>query len=84
MTFLLREERNALERVLLHFSHLEKETVRLEEDLYQVTLRYDKEDETELLIRILSFGPVLQVTAPDSFIALIRERLAHQKILQEG
>ena len=84
VTFLLREERNALERVLLHFSHLEKETVRLEEDLYQVTLRYDKEDETELLIRILSFGPVLQVTASDSFIALIHERLARQKIIREG
>ena len=84
VTFLLREERNALERVLLHFSHLEKETVRLEKNLYQVTLRYDKEDETELLIRILSFGPVLQVTAPDSFIALIRQRLTRQKIVQEG
>ena len=79
VTFLLRDERNALERVLLHFSHLEKETVRLDEHTYQVALRYDKEDETELLIRILSFGPVLQVTAPDSFIGLIRERLQRQR-----
>ena len=79
VTFMLHDERNALERVMLHFSHLEKETVRLEEDLYQVTLRYDKEDETELLIRILSFGPVLQVTAPNSFISLIKDRLNRQR-----
>lgn len=79
VTFMLHDERNALERVMLHFSHLEKETVRLEEDLYQVTLRYDKEDETELLIRILSFGPVLQVTSPNSFISLIKDRLNRQR-----
>lgn len=79
VTFLLHEERNALERVLLHFSHLEKETVRLEKDLYQVTLHYDKEDETELLIRILSFGSVLQVTSPNSFISLIKDRLNRQR-----
>lgn len=79
VTFLLHDERNALERVLLHFSHFEKETVRLDEKLYEVKLRYDKEDETELLIRILSFGPVLEVTAPESFIAMIRERLERQK-----
>ncbi len=79
VTFLLHDERNALERVLLHFSHFEKETVRLAEKLYQVKLRYDKEDETELLIRILSFGPMLEVTAPEQFINLIRERLARQR-----
>ncbi|MBP3634335.1 MAG: WYL domain-containing protein [Oscillospiraceae bacterium] len=84
LTVRLVDERNALERVMLHFSHLEKETVRLDEGTYQMTLHYDKEDETELLIRILSFGPVLQVTAPDSFISLIRERLARQKIVQIG
>lgn len=78
VTFLLHDQRNALERVLLHFSHFEKETVRLEEKLYEVKLRYDKEDETELLIRILSFGPMLEVTAPDSFRTLIRERLQRQ------
>ena len=79
VTFLLHDARNALERVLLHFSHFEKETVRLEETLYEVRLRYDKEDETELLIRILSFGPMLEVTAPEGFRALIWERLQRQE-----
>ena len=82
VTFLLKDERNALERVMLHFSHLEKETVRLDEHTYQVRLRYDKEDETELLVRILSFGPMVQVTAPEQFIGLIRERLHRQRSME--
>lgn len=78
LTLLLRDERNALERVLLHFSHFAKETMRLDDQHYQLRLRYDKEDETELLIRVLSFGPVLQVTDPPEFAALVKERLSRQ------
>lgn len=78
LTMLLHDERNALERVLLHFSHFEKETLRLEDQLYQIKLWYDKDDETELLIRVLSFGPVLEVVAPDTFINLIKERFTRQ------
>jgi len=72
-------ERNALERVMLHFSHLKKETMRLDNDRYHVTIHYDKDDETEMLIRILSFGPTMRVISPGSFITLIRERLAKQR-----
>jgi hypothetical protein len=78
----LKDERNALERVMLHFSHLEKETVRLENDRYRLTLRYDREDETEVLIRVLSFGPVLKVVSPDSFIDKVKERLHKQSELR--
>lgn len=79
LTFLLRDERGALERVLLHFSHFEKETVKLGDREYQVTLRYERDDETELLIRILSFGPMIKVIAPDNFINLVRQRLNRQE-----
>lgn len=75
----LNDERNALERAMLHFSHLEKETVRLEKRRYRITLRYDRDDETELLIRVLSFGPMLRVIAPDSFITQIKYKLQKQK-----
>lgn len=78
LTLLLHDERNALERVLLHFSHFAKETVRLDDQHYQIKLRYDREDETELLIRVLSFGPVLEVTSPPEFVALVKERLSRQ------
>ena len=81
LTIVLRDERNALERVLLHFSHFEKETRKLEDGSYQMKLRYDREDETELLIRVLSFGPVMEVVEPASFRQLICERLMRQETL---
>ena len=81
VTFELVDRRNAMERVLLHFSHLEKETKRLDEDRYQVTLKYDPQDQTEMVIRILSFGPVIRVTQPESFICLLRERIGKQENL---
>ena len=81
LVFELEDTRNALERVLLHFSHLEKETVRLSENRYRVSLRYDTSDETEMLIRILSFGPVIRVTEPQHFAELLRERIERQREL---
>lgn len=101
------DERNALQRILFDFSHLEKETERLtkddtdqdasdekrnkekdnlktkvnesESDIYRLTLYYDALDETEILIRLLSFGPMVKVIGPDSFIDLVKERLKMQK-----
>ena len=78
LVLLLHDERNALERVLLHFSHFEKETRKLDGRLYEIKLRYDRDDETELLIRVLSFGPMLEVRAPEEFAALVRARLERQ------
>ncbi len=78
----LRDERNALERVMLHFSHLEKETERLDENTYRMTLHYDREDETEMLIRVLSFGPILHVISPSGFITKLKERLDRQEKLR--
>jgi len=75
----LTDDRNALERAMLHFSHLRRETVRLDDKHYQMTLHYNKDDETELLIRVLSFGPNLRVISPVKFIELIRERLTKQR-----
>ena len=79
VTLLITDRRNALERVLLHFSHFEKEAEHLEGEQYRLTLRYSQEDETELVIRILSFGPLVRVVEPYSFVDLIRERLKQQK-----
>ena len=78
ITMELTDERNALERAMLHFSHLEKETTKLDEDRYRITLWYKPADETEILIRVLSFGPMLKVLEPESFIARIRQRLEKQ------
>ena len=77
--FELVDTRNALERVLLHFAHFEKQAERLDENRYRVTVVYDRDDETELVIRLLSFGPMVKVTAPQHFVDLIKERLLRQK-----
>ncbi len=77
----LTDSRNALERAMLHFSDLEKETERIGDKRYRITLHYLRGDETEILIRILSFGPVLKVLEPESMIAQIRARLARQTAL---
>ena len=81
VVFELKDERDALERVLLHFAHFEKTAERIEKNRYVVTIHYNKEDETEMVIRILSFGPVIKATAPEHFINLIKQRLLKQKKL---
>ncbi len=78
VTLTVTDERNAMERVLLHFAHFEKQTERIDETHYRVRILYDASDETELLIRILSFGPRIRVDAPDTFVSLVRERLLKQ------
>ena len=71
-------ERNALERAMLQFSYLAKRTERIGKKTFRMTLNYRQEDETELLIKIISFGPLVKVVAPDRFAALIRERIEKQ------
>lgn len=73
------DERKALERVLLHFAHFEKQAEKIDEKHYRITVYYDKDDETEMVIRVLSFGPMIKVTAPVHFIELIKKRLMEQK-----
>ena len=72
--FELEDERNALERVLLHFAHFPKKAEKIEENRYHIMVDYDKDDETEMVIRILSFGPMIKVVQPEHFINLIKER----------
>lgn len=77
----LYNSRNCLERALLHFADFEKEARRVDGELYQIKLTYLKSDETEAVIRVLSFGPFIKVTEPESFVELIKKRLQMQKKL---
>ncbi len=79
LTLMITDERNALERVMLHFSHFEKQAERLDEKHYILKMTYSEKDETEIVIRILSFGPCVKVMEPSSFVDLIKERLYAQK-----
>lgn len=73
------DERNALERALLHFAHLKKEVEKVEDKRYRLKLTYDKSDETEMVIRILGFGPFVKVVEPEHFKKLMIHRLMQQK-----
>lgn len=77
----LTDRRNALNRAMIHFSDLQKETEKLDEKHYRIRLYYYADDETELVIRILSFGPMLRVLAPQEFVEKVRARVVRQEAL---
>ncbi len=78
ITLKVSEERNTLERCMLHFAHFEKRAERIN-DHYLLHMKVNREDEAEIVIRVLSFGPLVQVVAPDDFKNKIAERLTRQK-----
>ena len=78
VTLEIYDERKAMERVMLAFAHFEKSAVQISDDVYQLTLNYDSFDETELVVRVLSFGPMVKVLEPESFRNLIQERISKQ------
>lgn len=78
VTLEIYDERKAMERVMLAFAHFEKSAVQISDDVYRLTLNYDSFDETELVVRVLSFGPMVKVIEPQSFVKLIQERIESQ------
>lgn len=73
------KERNALERCMLQFASFERQTeYDREQDRYKCRIWFNPDDETELLIRILSFGPVVKVLGPEHFLKQIKERIKRQ------
>lgn len=78
-TVKLCDERNAMERFLLHFAHFEKQAEKLDKKHYLVNIRYAHDDEAEMVIRMLSFGPMAEVVAPESLRKNIIEKLKKQK-----
>lgn len=79
VTLLISNERNALERTMLQFANYEKNTTKVGENLYQCEIFYNKSNETELLIEVLSFGPMVKVVGNAGFVKQLRERLYRQK-----
>ena len=78
VTLEIYDERKAMERVMLAFAHFEKSAVQISDDVYRLTLNYDSFDEIELVVRVLSFGPMVKVLEPESFRNLIQERISKQ------
>ena len=75
----IKDERNTLERALMHFAHLEKNVERINDREYILNMKFDTADIPEMVIRVLSFGPTVEVTEPESFRELIKNKLKDQK-----
>ena len=45
---------------------------------YRLRIYYSENDETEMLIRVLSFGPMMKVNLPESLVDEIKKRLKMQ------
>jgi hypothetical protein len=71
-------ERNAMERFMLHFAHFEKQAERLDKKHYMVKIKYAHDEEPEMVIRILSFGPMIEVLESEAFRQLIIAKLKKQ------
>jgi len=72
-------ERNGVERFMMEFAGYEKVTEFNEQTgICSASIWYNKTDETELLIRLLSFGTVLEIKSPEYFRSLARERIEKQ------
>lgn len=73
--------RNTLERFMLHFAHYKKVATKEEDNKYRIIIYYESIDESELIIRILSFGQFVKVVSPEGFLNQIRYRINKQKLL---
>lgn len=79
MTLEITKERNALERCMIQFAHFEKRTdYDASTDRYTCVIRYNIMDESELVIRVLSFGPTVKVLGPARFLQQIQQRVEKQ------
>ena len=79
ITLKVTDDRNALERVMLHFAHFEKQAEKLDKNTYLLKIKYAHDDEPEMVIRILSFGPLVEVIGSENFKKLVIEKLKKQK-----
>lgn len=81
---IIKNQRNALERAMLQFANYEKSTRKIDENTYECLIYYNKKTETELLIEVLSFGPMIKVVGNENFLRLVKERLVRQSKLVNG
>lgn len=82
---ILYDRRGLLDRFMRLNCWLEKKTVPMEPVegtmQYHVTLYYEKSDESELVIRLLSMGPDIEILSPESLRQETLRRVRRQKEL---
>lgn len=73
------DERNAIERFMVEFSTYRKNSeFDDEKQICKTKIYYRKTDETEVLIKLLSFGPTLKVLGSERFLNLFKYRIQRQ------
>lgn len=60
------------------FANYEKNTTRIDENTYECLIYYNQGMETELLIEVMSFGPMITVVGNDRFLNSLKKRLENQ------
>lgn len=78
---LVKNQRDTLERLLLFFSHLDKKTNRVDEQLFKVTLFFTKRDYKEVTAQLLSFYPMIEIVGPEYIKERYYEKIKKQKLL---
>lgn len=72
-------------RAIRMFSSFKKTCKKTEKRvIFELTVDYDKSDESEIIIKILMFGSNIKVLAPNSVAAAVQERINKQKMLFRG
>lgn len=62
----------------MHFANLKKRITKIDENTYRMKLEFFRADETEMVIRLLQFGPVIKVLEPNYIVGEIVKRLSMQ------
>ena len=84
ITVKITEERNSVNRFMMEFAELERSSEHDEDSgICIVKMKYYDKDEAEILIRLLSFGPTIEVLEPPEFRRKIKERIDTQFALFE-
>ena len=66
-------------RAIRQFSYFKKTCKKSnKENLYEMTVEYDKNDESEIVIKTLMFGPNIRVIEPSDVIEKISTRISKQ------
>lgn len=76
---IINNNRNGFERVFYQLATYERETEYDEiTGNCHMRLFYNSDYETELLITLISFGPIIKIIEPDKFVSQFRKRLQDQ------
>ena len=78
---IINNNRRTLERFLLYFSNYERRTTNLGNGVFDVKIVFPKQDETEVLVNILSYIPMVRVIAPEEMKDKFMQRIQKQKEL---